>query len=168
MEDCRIFGFQNRGIYSLVDNKSELIVKDTIIRNNVGAGILVQPPAGGATRVSIEHCRLEANNNGLSVTDGVQATVRDSVASHNASNGFIALATTASTSLTIESCVTTGNSAAGVKAQGNANFSATVHISNVTVTNNTTGLESGARAEVSSHTQHTVAGNGQTECPTKR
>ena len=168
VEDCRIIGFPNRGIYSIADNKSQLIVKDTIIRDSGGAGILVQPPAGASARVTVEHCRLEGNQNGLSVSDSVQATVRDSVAANNTNNGFLALGSNAAVSLTIESSVSTGNGASGVKAQGTAANPGTVHMSNVTVTNNATGLESaGAGGSIVSYSNNTVAGNVTDGVPDK-
>src|ERR1044072_383645 len=59
VENCVISGFTKRGIdYESVDS-NRLLVKDSIIRENGAAGILVQPLAGGTAKATILHTRME-------------------------------------------------------------------------------------------------------------
>jgi hypothetical protein len=168
VEDCRIFGFTQRGIFFAPKDKSQLLVKDTIIRENAQAGILVQPE-GGAASVSIDHVRLEANQNGLSVLDASQATVRDSVMANNSSNGVLAIASAAGApEVVMESCITTNNGLGGIKTSGAGGNTATVQISNVTVTHNDTGLLTGAGGQVVSYTNNTIAANKTDGAPDKQ
>ncbi|HEX8653588.1 MAG TPA: right-handed parallel beta-helix repeat-containing protein [Pyrinomonadaceae bacterium] len=166
VEDCRITHFSQRGINFAPTDKSELFVKDTIIRDNVQAGILVQPTTGAAT-VSIEHTRLEGNANGLSVVDSAQVTVRDSIMANNVTNGVLALATNASNEIVMESCVTTNN-VNGIKASGSGANTATVQISNVTVTHNGTGLLTAAGGSILSYTNNTIGANKTDGAPDKQ
>lgn len=164
VEDCRISGFLSRGINFAPTGKSQLIVKDSIIRENGAAGILSLPAGGGAS-VTIEHSRLEGNLNGVSAQDSTQMTVRDSVVANNSSNGFLALSSTDSTELNIESCVASNNAAAGIKTSGVGGNVATVRISNVTVTDNGTGLLAGAGGSIESYKNNTIAGNATNGSP---
>jgi hypothetical protein len=168
VEECRIFGFTQRGIFFNPTDKSQLIVKDTIIRDNTQAGILVQPN-GGAASASIDHARLEANQNGLSVLDASQVTVRDSVMANNSTNGVLALASAAGApEVIMESCVTTNNGVGGIKTSGSGGNTATVQISNVTVTHNDTGLLTGAGGQVLSYTNNTIGANKTDGAPDKQ
>ena len=82
VEDCRIFGFLDRGIDFEPSGDSELFVKDTTIRNNAGVGIRIYPAAGGTAMATIDHCNLTGNEYGLSVVDDANVTIR--TASHPA------------------------------------------------------------------------------------
>jgi hypothetical protein len=167
VEDCRISGFTDRGINFAPTGKSELLVKDSIIRENGAAGLL-SLPEGGNARVTIEHSRLEGNLNGVSAQDSTQMTVRDSVVSHNSANGFLVLASTASTEMNIESSVTANNAAAGIKTSGAGGNTGMVRISNVTVTANDTGLLANAGGSIESLTNNTIIGNKTDGAPNKQ
>ncbi|MGB7925073.1 MAG: right-handed parallel beta-helix repeat-containing protein [Pyrinomonadaceae bacterium] len=164
VEDCRISGFTSRGINFAPTGKSELLVKDSVIRENGAAGIL-SLPAGGAASVAVNNCRLEANANGVSAQDDTQMTVRDSIVANNSLNGFLVLSSTESTQMNIESCVSTNNGAAGIKTSGVGGNTGTVRISNVTVTNNATGLLAGSGGSIESFKNNTIAGNTTNGAP---
>ncbi|HYG81780.1 MAG TPA: right-handed parallel beta-helix repeat-containing protein [Pyrinomonadaceae bacterium] len=91
VEDCTISGFSGRGINFRA--AGQLFVKDTIVRNNGGAGILVYPASGSST-ASIDNCRSEKNGYGVHVQSpsggSVEVTVRDSVAANSDWFGFYA------------------------------------------------------------------------------
>ena len=156
VEDCRIFGFMERGIDFEPNGKSELFVKDSIIRDNAAAGILVQPNAGGEARVTIDHTRLDGNLNGLSVLDASMVTIRDSVASSNTINGIVLLNSAAPPSVSIENCLITDNVSNGIKVTGSK---AIARVSGSTVTANDTGLLVAGGGAIESFGNNNVEGN---------
>jgi hypothetical protein len=165
VEDCRIFGGMQRGIDFEPTGKSELYVKDSILRDHSAAGIGVQPGAAGSAQVTIEHTRLEGNQNGISVLDNSKVTMRDSVASSNSSNGVLVTSTAASTEVNLEDCLIANNSANGIKASGSGNNKAKVRFSGSTVTANGTGLLSGANGTIDSYGDNNVDGNTTNGAP---
>jgi hypothetical protein len=156
VEDCRIYNFAQRGIDFEPNGKSELFVKDSIIRENDAAGILIQPGVGGAAKAVIEQTRLEGNQNGLSVLDNAKVTIRDSVSSTNTSNGVLALTSVAAPEVNVENCFITHNVNDGIKASGNK---AKVRLSGSTVTANDTGLFPTAGGTIDSFSNNNIDGN---------
>jgi hypothetical protein len=156
VEDCRIFGFEQRGIDFEPNGESELFVKDSTIRHNGGAGILVQPAAGGSAKATIDHTRLDGNQNGLSVVDNAMVTIRDSVLSSNNVNGVVALASVAPPAVTIENCLITNNTSNGIKVTGSK---AKALFGGSTVTANDTGLFTGGGGSIDSFGNNNVDGN---------
>lgn len=79
VENCTISNFGQKGIsFEPTLANSRLFVKDTILRNNVGAGLSVQPGISPASaQVSIDHCRFDSNQNGVAALDKSVVTVRD-------------------------------------------------------------------------------------------
>jgi len=153
IEDCVINGFSGNGIY--VPTGSHLFIKDTISRNNGGAGIYTATPA------SVDHVRVEDNTGSGFVVQNATAHVRNSVASGNqgtdvlnggtaTGGGFVAYAMngegngfSASVLLYLDGCVATMNSigvsvSALALVEGGANAAASLTQS--TVTSNVVGL----------------------------
>lgn len=162
VENCTIADYGDRGIsFEPTLANSRLFVKDTIIRSNNNAGISVQPGVNPASaQVSIDHCRFESNQNGVSAADKSQVTVRDSVAAGNTASGFLATASAAgATEMNLESCVTTHNGSYGIRATGSGGMTATIRSTNVTVMNNGTGLSAGVNGALVSFGNNRIAGN---------
>jgi hypothetical protein len=166
VESCTIYGFTGKGIDARPTTASQLFVTDTIIRNNPGAtggGIALTPVAPATLVATVERVRMQRNRFGLRAEDGSRATVRDSVATGNSTNGYVAFSAGVQPStLTVESSLASDNTNNGVSAQGAA---ATVRLSNVVVTGNGTGLNAGGGAIVS-FGNNRVAGNGADGAPT--
>ena len=159
VESCTIYGFTGKGIDARPSTTSQLFVTDTIIRNNPGAtggGITLAPVAPATLVATIERVRMQRNRFGLRAEDGSRVTVRDSVATGNSTNGYVAFSAAGASTLMIESSLASDNTNNGVSAQG---ASATVRLSNVVVTGNATGLNAGGGAIVS-FGNNRVAGNG--------
>jgi hypothetical protein len=156
VEDCRIFGFEQRGIDFQPIDKSELFVKDSTIRNNAAAGILIQPSAAGSARVTIDHTRIDGNQNGLSVLDTSMVTIRDSVVSSNTLNGIVLLNSMTPPSASIENCLITNNVSTGIKVTGSK---AKARVSGSTVTANDTGLSAGVGGSIDSFGDNNIDGN---------
>jgi hypothetical protein len=155
VENCVVNGFnkvESAGIAFL--GAGHLFVKDTVVRGN-WAGIQMSGPVQGQATASIDRVRMEDNTRGLSVSDGAQASVRESVASGNDS-GIVGIASGGVAELNVESCLIAGNNI-GANASGTL---AIVRISNCTVTDNTFGLAVGPGGFILSRGNNTVEGNG--------
>jgi hypothetical protein len=168
VEDCTINNFTGRGILFEPNSAAELVVRNSEIRNSVGAnggGIFVKPVSGGFARVAIDDVRLSNNTFGIRIEGGTQAVVTRSVASGNNTQGFLAIGTAiGNAELNLDSSVSSNNAAAGVRAD---NAGATIRISQCAVTGNVQNglLTNGAGAIVSSG-NNTVGGNGVDGSPT--
>ena len=167
VENCVIYGFTKRGIDYESSDANRLVVKDTIIRENGQAGILVQPGPGGLAKASVYHTRLEGNQNGLSVLDNAYVTISDSVLAGNNANGLLLLASAASTETSVENCLIAHNGGNGIKASGVGN-KATVRLSGSTVTANDTGLLTGANGFIDSYGNNNIAGNTTDGVPSNK
>ena len=171
VENCRIFGFANRGI--IVNNSAgatTLHVRDTIIRNNVGVStpagnsgaILLRPTGGGSANALIEDSHLDQNTFGLRVEANARATMNGGTASGNTTTGVHASSATTAASVILENVVISNNTT-GILADTVAN--ASVRISNTLVTSNSVGL-SVTNGQIISFVNNSVAGNGTNGAPT--
>src|SRR5581483_6853723 len=86
VESCVVFGFTTYGLD--VASAGHVYLKDTILRDNGGGGLSVNPPTGSAI-VSVDRSRFEGNAGfGVHVKGNALATVRGSEASGNTAAGF--------------------------------------------------------------------------------
>jgi hypothetical protein len=164
VENCLIYGFTGKGIDVATSTVSQVFVKDTIIRNNIGAsggGILLSRTGAGSVMGTIERVRVERNRFGVRVEDGGRATVRDSVASGNNTNGYVASSTTGAAYLFVEDSLASDSTNNGILAQGG---NSTIRLSNTTVTGNGTGLA--GTGIIVSFGNNRIAGNGVDGAPT--
>jgi parallel beta helix pectate lyase-like protein len=157
VENCALSAFIADGIFG--GGPLTLFIQDTVISECASRAIDLEN--GG--RAVIEHTRLENNGTGILLLLGVQATVRNSVASGNAHAGF----ETDWGTLNLENC-TASNNGTGVVANmaPSPNGPTIVVISNSVVTNNQTGLLqtcvnlcSDAPSVIYSRGNNTVTGN---------
>jgi hypothetical protein len=157
VENCVISGFGTYGLY--FNSAGQLFVKDTVVRGNGNIGINVNP-GSGTTKASLDHCRLESNQNGFLCSPFSKAaaivTIRDSVVSGNVTTALAAAGGSGTAELNIEGCLV-ANNAAGIGAFGGA---ATVRVSNSIVTDNGTGLITLFDGLLLSRVNNTVEGNG--------
>jgi len=129
IENCVISGF-NFGIRFNPDASAEGFIEDTTVRNCASDGVLVGSQAG-TIKVSINHCRLQNNGRGLEVSFG-KATVRDTIASGNATSGFFVVG---DGDLNLENCEASNNQD-GVAVEGTGPTSTIGTVSNSIITNN--------------------------------
>ena len=171
VENCQIMGFANRGI--IVNNSSanvNLYVRNTIIRNNVGASspggnsgaILLRPTGTGSASALIEDSHLDQNTFGLRVEANARATMNGGTANTNTTFGIHAITTTTAASIILENVVVSNNTT-GVAAESTAN--ASVRFSNTLITSNSTGLLSTTGGQIISFGNNSVAGNGANTSP---
>jgi parallel beta helix pectate lyase-like protein len=168
IEKCTINQFTYPGISFTPSGASSLYVKDTVVRNNLGAnagGILVQPGASGSAFVSLDGVRIENNEFGLQLSgSSVKATVRNSQAIGSLGHGVFANATGgAAIEVTLDSCLLALNSLSGLRSSGS---SAVARIGAVTVTGNAIGLDSANAGQIVSWGDNHVYGNTTDGQPT--
>ena len=132
IENCKIYGFANRGIE---DDRSSgaLSVANTVVSNNGETGILTLSGGGSTLAVNLDHVQMHGNGNaGFAITGGTQALVSRSSATSNA-HGFYA---DTGATLSLDDSVSFGNSGRGI-ASGSG---AAIRMYSSTVTYNGTGL----------------------------
>jgi hypothetical protein len=141
IEDCAILNFGGPGIdFQPTTANAQLFVENTVVRRNNGGGILVDPN-GVAAVASIDNVQATDNSFGIGVADLADATISNTTASGNLSNGFQVIAGSTSAVMTLESDTSLNNGTNGVYAQGpvsgSSTIAATAFVSNTNVTGNT-------------------------------
>ena len=141
IENSTIQGFAEQGIDFAPSSTVDLFVRDTIISNNQGGGIVVAPSAAAGARVSLSNVRLDQTGAfGLSVS--------------KASGVFAAV--------TIEDTNIEKNGI-GLRASGASAF---VLLSGSTVAHNTTGLQTLTGGKISSSGNNVIYLNNVDGTPT--
>lgn len=168
VENCTINNFTGRGILFEPNTTAELVVRNTEIRNSVGAtggGIFVKPVTGGFARVAVDDVPLSNNSFGMRIEGGTQAVVNRTVATGNNTQGFLAVGTApGAAELNLNDCVSSNNAAAGVRTD---NAGATVRISGCMITGNVqNGLLANGASAIISFGNNSVEGNGVDGSPT--
>lgn len=166
LDNVHIHGFTTNGvIVSPGTGTANINIADSSIHDNGSGGVQIVPPSLGDANATLTRVLLFNNARGLRIEDGVTATVKDSVASHNSGNGFIAVGSLAGQRgggvLNLEGCVSAYNGAAGIF----SGTGASVRISNVHVTGNPNGLVT-TGGQILSSGNNTVIGNGTNGAPT--
>lgn len=130
IENCIVGGFASIGIWYGAPNSS-FFVKDTISRRN-DDGILMFDG-----KVSIDHCRFEANKLiGVNV-DGADVTVRDSVSTGNLFDGFsVGSLGLENSVLQAINCVSASNGRDGFSSSKMGTGSVTARLASCAVTEN--------------------------------
>ncbi len=146
VEKCTINNFTGAGINFAPGagsaSTARLFVKDTIIRNNLGAGagsggILIAPTGGIAAQGSVDNVRLERNTFGLKAQAGSSVQVRNSLAAGSTGNGFWGSGANVNLNLTGVQATTNGN---GVL----SDTTAVVRIAGSSITANNVGVQNNA------------------------
>jgi hypothetical protein len=139
VENCVISGLASDGIH-LSAAGAELIVLDTIVRDNGGTGIGV---GADLPSISLDHVRSEHNTvDGFHVAPtlgslGAIATVTDSVFTHNGANGIGANDVSgATTTITVERSVMASNGLDGFVVAEDAGGSAVLGVSRNAINDN--------------------------------
>jgi len=133
--------FSQAGITFAPNATAQMNVVDTLVTNGTG-GILIQPTAGTA-KVSIIRTEMNGNNSyGLRADSSgggiVNASVSDSQAANNTTNGILAVSGSAASTVVINRSVMANNGTNGVSTSG---ASATIFVGNSTIEGNQTAAE---------------------------
>jgi hypothetical protein len=165
VENCVVSGMNVAGISHNAAG-GEMVVLDTIVRDNGGSGIVI---GGDLPSAMLDHVRSEHNGgNGLDVAPiagsvGILVTAIDSVFTHNEGKGIGAAALTGATlTIAVERSVMSYNGQEGLAAASNTGAVAANVTRNVFNDNGGHGLfmQGNVRAAVAENTAHRNGGHG--------
>jgi len=166
IENCTINNFSANAIDYEPNNASQMSVKHTTIRNNVGSGatkggILIKPTASGTALVSIDGVQMERNNLGVRAEDRSKVTIRDSSINGSSNDGINVTTTTAPATVNIVNTTITngGLFAAGFAAVTTSGTNSVVNLNGVTIAGNATGLAH-PTGQIISHSNNVVTDPG--------
>lgn len=129
VESCVIGG---TGFYGLLfESDGALFLTDTIVRDFALGGINVGRP-GGSIQVQVDGCRFEHNGVGFLAQSGTASQVRNSSASGNQLDGFVASGGSDTAELVADHCMASGNGESGFVAELNS----TMRVANSTASQN--------------------------------
>ena len=162
-----VSGVSGTGIVFRPNGVSRLVVTDTAVVNNstgaTGAGILIQPQAGGSARVHLERVSAQGNvfgivADGTGSTAGINMTVADSVSSGNTQDGIIAVTPSggAPIGVYVKNSKATNN-AIGIRSIGP---NVTVRVDGSSVIGNGTGLSFSGGGALLTFGNNAVQANG--------
>jgi hypothetical protein len=163
VQDSVIRNFSHAGINFVPISSilSKLFVSNTLLSDNGGNGITIEPSGSGTTNGVLDHVRMVDNaSNGLEAetdTQAINVTVTDSVSAGNGSRGIIAMTTTMSPiSIMVRNSAIANNGNAGLEASGTGT---TVRVTRSTIVGNNTGWVVGSSGAVSSYGDNDIFGN---------
>ena len=171
VEGVEISGFAQKGISIESSGPSQVMIKDSFIRNNKtvnGGGILIVPGAAGSVTGTIDNVRSQQNTFGIKVQDRSNVTARNCDFSNNENNGAIATSVSAAAVLNLETSVLANNRNAGANSSGVQSFGSfsIVRLSNVDIFNNDIGINPASSGAVVSFQNNRVTQNTSTFPPT--
>jgi hypothetical protein len=168
VRDSVIRNFGNDGIIfgqSLSNMTSQLYVVNTLVSDNVGCGIVVDPTGPGTTNSVINHVKMENNVCGgllvITSTQTMNVTVTDSISASNGSNGSNSGINVISSGGTqvgvmVRNSTIANNALDGLQASGTG---ATIRVTRSTITGNNTGWAASSGAVILSYGDNNIDGN---------
>jgi hypothetical protein len=166
VEDCTIERVDQFGISFEPAGASQLSVRNTVLRNNLGAtggGILLRPGALGSANAVFDNVTTARNHTGIQIEDRSKATMLNTTIASNTAFGLLVQSNAAAAEANVSSSQSTNNVAAGIKSDGTL---ATIRLDDTTVTGNGSGLVSARSGAVLSFGTNRIAGNGVNGAPT--
>ena len=140
VEECEIYGMPENGI-NFTAPGGGLAVKNTTIRNIVGAGVFVAGTLASSVTAALEHVSLLSVNTGLSVASSASATLNDSLLT----NSGVGIAATesggAGSRVTITNSVIRGSTMGVSLTSPSASDTVRVTMSRSTLSHNAVGMD---------------------------
>jgi hypothetical protein len=168
IENCAVLGFTTSGITLSPGAGSatttKVVVQNTTILNNA-TGLLIQPTGGIAANVTLRWLRIDNNTgeglrvDGTAGSGAIEATLADSTANFNASNGIDAVSGPGNATLDITRVVAATNGAAGIEANQSSGGTASVTVGNSAFYGNAIGIQAAGGAGLLSYGNNQVTGN---------
>ena len=162
IQGCLIRNFGTHGIAFAPGTSSNLTVYDTVTSDNLSDGIHVAPSGAGVVTAVVERAVMDNNGSfGLSAdgnasTGSINVTVSDSAATHNLSNGIVAISGVTPTVVMVRNSTVANNLFIGVNTQQPA---AIIRVTHSTITGNGTGIATVSSGQVVSFGDNSLAGN---------
>ena len=141
-----------------------LVVRDTTILNNA-TGLLIQPTGGIAANVVLRWLRIDNNTgeglriDGTGGSGAIKATLADSTASFNASNGIDAVSGPGNVTVDIMRVVAVSNGSAGIQSNQTSGGTASVIVGSSTLYANAIGIQATGGASLLTDGNNQVTGN---------
>jgi len=156
VENSVIDGFVNEGIL-VASNGADLVVTDSVIRNNGTAGIKLDSSGANLVRAAVDHTKLVFNADGMRVEDGVRASIKDSLLTNN-TNGLNVTNVTGSNIVNIVRSLVSENTGTGIISAGPTTFS-TVNVADCMISDNATGVAPSGNGRIFSWVNNFLSGN---------
>jgi hypothetical protein len=163
VEDCFANHFTGSGINFQPSGFARLYVTNSRFRDMGAYGILVKPGSTASAPASLNQVFVSNSLAGIRAEDGASVVANETVASGNRFNGFTAVSTSRSVTLSLTNSVASGNGEAGVHAVGPL---AEVTIGVSSVFGNQIGLFAETGSNIVSFANSRVAGNVTDGIPT--
>ena len=168
IEDCVMFRFAGPGILVNESSDLNLNVRNTVVRDNTGAGLDLNTTTG-QVRASLYEVSLIGNANGLHAKNNTRVTATNSVFSNNTTNGILAdgISGGAVATVRVWNSLISTNGGNGVRAGNGGAGASGVEIGQCQIDNNTSNgvLVSGGAAVVETFGNNSIRGNGTDGCP---
>jgi hypothetical protein len=164
VEHCYINGFTTAGIDFEPNTAATLFVRDSMITNNAGGGVIVAPTGGATAQGSVENTLLDRNLFGLRVQADGKIDAKNVTASNHSNAGFTSVTTGDPSVLTVDNCTAINNGTNGVRSDGGQ---AIVRLTNSTIIGNVMGMSAANGGQLISFGNNHNDGNGQNGSPTQ-
>jgi hypothetical protein len=156
IESCVVFRFGSAGVDAEPSAASQLLIKDTVLRDNAGGGVLLKPGSLGSLRASLQNVRLERNQFGIRAEDNAKVSIDGSVIANNTNNGVRAVSAAAIAELNLQGSMVANNGTNGVSC---LNSGATVRLATSMIVNNNVGLSPSGGCFIVSFGNNRIHGN---------
>jgi len=165
IEDCVMFRFAGPGVLVNESNDLQLNVRNTVIRDNTGAGLDLNTTSG-LVKASLYEVSLTGNNHGLHAKNNTRVIAEDCVFSNNTTNGVFADATAGVATVRVWRSLISTNGGNGVRAGNVGGGGSGVEVGQNQINNNTgNGVLIGTGGVVETFTNNSIRGNGTDGCP---
>jgi hypothetical protein len=162
IEDCVMFRFAGPGIRVAEANDLQLNIRNTVIRDNTGAG-LDATTTTGQVKASVENSSFNGNQHGIHAKGNTRITASHCVFASNTSDGVRAEGIGGVGVANISNSMIVNNGANGVQALTGGSVA---RINNCDIIQNTgNGALVGAGGEVDTWGNNRITGNGTNGCP---
>jgi hypothetical protein len=168
VENCAFLGFTTSGITFSPGAGSatttQMVVQDTTILNNA-TGLLIKPTGGIAANAELRQLRIDHNTgeglriDGTGGSGAIKATLADSTASSNASNGIDAVSGPGNASVDVMRIVAAANGSAGIASNQSGGGTASVTVGSSVLYANAIGIQAAGGASLLTYGNNQVTGN---------
>jgi hypothetical protein len=137
---------------------SQLFVSNTLVSDNSGVGIFIEPAGSGTTLGVLSHVDMEKNGSGLSVataTQTINVTVSDSVSANGGDGISVDGLGATGVNVMVRNSTIANNGDHGLFASGNG----TIRVTRSTITGNATGWAALDSSVVLSYGDNNIDGN---------
>jgi len=168
IENCAFLGFTTSGITFSPGAGSatttQVVVQDTTILNNA-TGLLIKPTGGIAANAELRRLRIDNNTgeglriDGSGGSGAIKATLVDSTASANASNGIDAVSGPGNASVDVMRVVAASNGSAGIQSNQSGGSTASVTVGSSVLYANVIGIQAAGGASLLTYGNNQVTSN---------